>query len=168
MENKNNKLDVLKTNTDGIVEQLIESQDAEEIKRLTQLFNVNQMKKDAIRVIKLNDILDKLDNQVFERVEKHPEQFSNNDLLNYVNTIQQTINKSSQTISNIDQTPLIQLNQQNNIVNLNDDTSFSRESREKILSVVQQLLKQSENMPTTFNSTEDNVVYYDNDGEEHQ
>lgn len=168
MENKNNKLDVLKTNTDGIVEQLIESQDAEEIKRLTQLFNVNQMKKDAIRVIKLNDILDKLDNQVSERVEKHPEQFSNNDLLNYVNTIQQTINKSSQTISNIDQTPLIQLNQQNNIVNLNDDTSFSRESREKILSVVQQLLKQSENVPTTFNSTEDNVVYYDNDGEEHQ
>ena len=168
MENKNNKLDVLKTNTDGIVEQLIESQDAEEIKRLTQLFNVNQMKKDAIRVIKLNDILDKLDNQVSERVEKHPEQFSNNDLLNYVNTIQQTINKSSQTISNIDQTPLIQLNQQKNIVNLNDDASFSRESREKILSVVQQLLKQSENIPTTFNSPEDNVVYYDNDGEEHQ
>lgn len=159
------KLDLLDTNTDEVVSQLIESQDPDEIKRLAQLFNVNQMKKDAIRVVKLNDILSKLDNQVFERVEKHPDQFSNTDLLNYVNTIQQTITKSNQNITNINPTPLIQLNQQNNIVNVGAE-SLNRESREKILDAVQQLLKFSENNPNIVDIGEDNVVLYSNDVEE--
>ena len=153
------KKDLLVQSTDEVMSQLIESQDSEEIKRLTQLFNVNQMKKDALRTIKLNDILDKLDEQVSERVSSHPDQFSNTDLLNYVNTIQQTISKTSQTLKNIDQTPLIQFNQQNNVINL-DDNTLTRESREKILNAVQQLLDYAEK-ENIVDVTEDSVVYYD-------
>lgn len=154
--------DLLKADTDEVVAKLVETQDVDELKRLTQLFNVNQMKKDAIRVVKLNDILDKLDNQVSERVEKHPDQFSNNDLLNYVNTIQQTINKSNQAITNINQTPLIQLNQQNNIVQVSDDT-LTRESREKIINMVRQFLDSKDTNVEIVDIPEENVVYYDNE-----
>lgn len=158
-------LELLKEKTDDVVTKLIESQDADEIKRLTQLFNVNQMKKDAIRVIKLNDILDKLDDQVSERVEKYPEQFSNTDLLNYVNTIQQTISKSNQTITNINQTPLIQLNQQNNIVQVSEDT-LTRESREKIINMVKQFLDSQEKDSEIVDISQEDVVYYGNEEEE--
>lgn len=160
-----NNIELLKENTDDVVSKLIESQDIEEIKRLTQLFNVNQMKKDAIRVIKLNDILDKLDNQVSERVEKYPDQFSNIDLLKYVDTIQQTINKSNQTITNINQTPLIQLNQQNNIVQVSED-ALTRESREKIVNIVKQFLENSQKSPEVIDIKQDEVVYYNNEEEE--
>lgn len=160
-----NNIELLKENTDDVVSKLIESQDIEEIKRLTQLFNVNQMKKDAIRVIKLNDILDKLDNQVSERVEKYPDQFSNIDLLKYVDTIQQTINKSNQTITNINQTPLIQLNQQNNIVQVSED-ALTRESREKIVNIVKQFLENSQKSPEIIDIKQDEVVYYNNEEEE--
>ena len=147
-----NSVDILKDNTDDVISKLIESQDAEEIKRLTQLFNVNQMKKDAIRIVKLN--------QVSERVEKYPDLFSNADLLNYVNTIQQTITKSNQTISNINQIPLIQLNQQNNIVQVSDDI-LTRESREKILNVVKQFLDNPVDSGKIVNVAREDVVYYD-------
>ena len=160
-----NNIDLLKENTDDVITKLVESQDIEEIKRLTQLFNVNQMKKDAIRVIKLNDILDKLDDQVSERVEKYPDQFSNIDLLKYVDTIQQTINKSNQTITSINQTPLIQLNQQNNIVQVSDD-ALTRESREKIVNIVKQFLENSQNSPEIIDIGQDEVVYYNNEEEE--
>ena len=160
-----NNIELLKENTDDVVSKLIESQDIEEIKRLTQLFNVNQMKKDAIRVIKLNDILDKLDDQVSERVEKYPDQFSNIDLLKYVDTIQQTINKSNQTITNINQTPLIQLNQQNNIVQVSED-ALTRESREKIVNIVKQFLENSQKSSEIIDIKQDEVVYYNNEEEE--
>lgn len=150
------KKELLVQSTDEVVSQLVETNDADEIKRLTQLFNVNQMKKDAIRTLKLNDMLDKLDDQVLKRIETHPDQFSNADLLNYLNTIQQNINKSAQNISSLNQTPLIQLNQQNNIMVSNE---FNRESREKIISAVKQLLEFSNN----DENGDGDVVYYDNE-----
>lgn len=150
------KKELLVQSTDEVVSQLVETNDADEIKRLTQLFNVNQMKKDAIRTLKLNDMLDKLDDQVLKRIETHPDQFSNADLLNYLNTIQQNINKSAQNISSLNQTPLIQLNQQNNIMVSNE---FNRESREKIISAVKQFLEFSNN----DENGDGDVVYYDNE-----
>ena len=138
---------------------MINSQDSDEIQRLTQLFNVNQMKKDALRVLKLNEILDRLDDQVAERVENHPDQFSNADLLNYVNAIQQNISKSAQNVGTLNQTPLIQFNQQNNI-NV-DGEVLNRESREKIVDIVRQFL----NSEKPIEIEPENVIYY-NEGDE--
>ena len=151
---------LLETSSEEVVSKLIESQDADEIRRLTQLFNVNQIKKDALRVLKLNDILDKLDDQVSERVEKHPDQFSNADLLNYVNAIQQNISKSAQSVGALDQAPLIQFNQQNNVVRV-EAAELNRESREKIVDIVRQFL----NSENSIEVEPENVVYY-NEGDE--
>lgn len=146
----------LKTDTEQVVSQLVQSTEADEIKRLTQLFNVNQMKKDAIRTIKLNDMLDKLDDRVLERIETYGDEMSNRDLIDYVNTVQQSISKASQKVTEIDQTPLIQLNQQNNIVNVTTP-QFNKESRSKIIEAVQQLLQ---NPDAILDLSETNDVYY--------
>lgn len=146
----------LKTNTEDVVSQLVQSSEADEIKRLTQLFNVNQMKKDAIRTVKLNDMLDKLDTKILDRIENSVDDMSNRDLIDYVNTVQQSISKSAQNVANINQTPLIQFNQQNNVVNVGQG-QFTRESRGKIIDIVQQLLQGTDDLS---NHTEENAVYY--------
>ena len=151
---------LLESSSEEVVSKLIESQDADEIQRLTQLFNVNQLKKDALRVLKLNDILDKLDDQVAERVEKYPDQFSNADLLNYVNAVQQNISKSAQSVGTLNQTPLIQFNQQNNISV--EGTELNRESREKIVDIVRQFL----NSEKSVEIEPENVIYYNDEGDE--
>lgn len=146
----------LKTSTEDVVSQLVQSSEADEIKRLTQLFNVNQMKKDAIRTVKLNDMLDKLDTKILDRIENSADDMSNRDLIDYVNTVQQSISKSAQNVANINQTPLIQFNQQNNVVNVGQG-QFTRESRGKIIDIVQQLLRGTDDLS---NHTEENAVYY--------
>jgi len=146
----------LKTNTEDVVSQLVQSSEADEIKRLTQLFNVNQMKKDAIRTVKLNDMLDKLDTKILDRIENSADDMSNRDLIDYVNTVQQSISKSAQNVANINQTPLIQFNQQNNVVNVGQG-QFTRESRGKIIDIVQQLLQGTNDLS---NHAEENAVYY--------
>ena len=146
----------LKTDTENVVSQLVQSSEADEIKRLTQLFNVNQMKKDAIRTVKLNDMLDKLDTKILDRIENSADDMSNRDLIDYVNTVQQSISKSAQNVANINQTPLIQFNQQNNVVNVGQG-QFTRESRGKIIDIVQQLLQGTDDLS---NHTEENAVYY--------
>lgn len=151
---------LLESSSEEVVSKLIESQDADEIQRLTQLFNVNQLKKDALRVLKLNDILDKLDDQVAERVEKYPDQFSNADLLNYVNAVQQNISKSAQSVGTLNQTPLIQFNQQNNISV--EGAELNRESREKIVDIVRQFL----NSEKSVEIEPENVIYYNDEGDE--
>lgn len=148
--------------TNEVINQLVASNEPDEIKRLTQMFNVNQMKKDAIRVARLNDMLDKLDNQVLERIETQPDQFSNRDLIDYLNTIQNTITKSTQNVVNVNQAPLIQLNQTNNVVNVGED--FNRESRSKIIDVVQQFLELSKESENIIDVEQENEVYY-NEGE---
>lgn len=146
----------LKTSTEDVVSQLVQSSEADEIKRLTQLFNVNQMKKDAIRTVKLNDMLDKLDTKILDRIENSADDMSNRDLIDYVNTVQQSISKSAQNVANINQTPLIQFNQQNNVVNVGQG-QFTRESRGKIIDIVQQLLQGTNDLS---NHAEENAVYY--------
>lgn len=151
----------LKTDTEEVVSQLVQSTEAEEIKRLTQLFNVNQMKKDAIRAVKLNDMLEKLDDRVLERIETSGDEMSNRDLIDYVNTVQQSISKSTQNVVNINQTPLIQFNQQNNVVNVGG-APLTRESRSKIIDVVQQLLQGSGDV---LDLTAADAVYYSKEDE---
>lgn len=149
----------LELSSEEVAAKLAEARDMDELQRLTQLFNINQAKRDALRVLKLNDILNKLDDQVSERVEKHPDQFSNADLLNYVNAVQQSINKSSQSVNGLSQTPLIQLNQQNNVVNVGGE-ELTRKSREKVLETVRQFLNLSEKSLEAVDVEDVNGVYY--------
>ena len=88
--------------------------------------------------MKLNSLLDKVSDQMLERFEKRPGEFSNDDLLSYMNTVQASIDRANKSLQLIDQTPpAIQINQ----VNItNEDPVLSRESREKVDNVIKILL----------------------------
>ena len=122
-----------------LAQKIVEEKDLEEVKNLTHAFNLNQMKKNVIRVLKFNSLLDKVSDQMLERFEKCPGQFSNDELLSYLSTTQNAIDRANKSIALVDETPAIQINQ----VNINAEHNIDRESKERIMKAVQALLNKS-------------------------
>lgn len=133
--------EILEKNTLDVVNQIVNEDDVDKIKDLTHLFNVQNAKKNALRIVKLNGLLDKVSDQAIERFEKRPGEFSNKDLLDYMTVVQNSIDRSTKAL-NMEEQPLIQINQQTSEVNVNlGENNMNRESREKVLNAVNMLLK---------------------------
>ena len=124
-----------------LLNQIIAEHDVEKTKDLTYLFNQNQNKKTMVRVDKLSDLQDKLVSQLVKRVEEKPDQISNQDLLQALKITQNIVERGQKQIMGVDDTPLIQINQQTNTVNMNDDArGLNRDARERVKNVVANLL----------------------------
>lgn len=120
-----------------IINQLIAETDVGKTKDLTYLFNINQTKKTMVRTNKLNELLDALTDEAIIRVTTRPDELSNTELFGSLKTVQELIEKGQKQVNGADQTPLIQINQQDNSVNLGDGgTKMTRESRNKIRDAV--------------------------------
>ena len=119
---------------------LMEETDVSEMEQIINMFNINSKKKDIVRVNRLNDLQDKISNQMMERVEKKAGEFSNKDLLDYFKVIQDTIRSSDSTLESV-KPAAIQINQQN--INITED-SLSRESRDKITNAINSILAKAQ------------------------
>lgn len=120
---------------------------------LISLFNWNLSKKNVARLVKLNNLYDAVTDQMATRFENKPDQFSNDDLLNYMKTLQGAIDTSNKQLQNAEQ-PAPQIIQNNTQINVAvNEHSFSRESRERILAAVQATLKAA--------TTVENIDYED-------
>ena len=132
-----------------LINKIINENDRDKLNDLTNLFMINQKKKDIVRANKLSNLLNLIDNEVYDRVSNEPEMFDNLTLLKYMDSTQQTINNVSQSIN---QVPFIQINNQKNEININSNSSgLDRDSRAKVLEVVTAIL----------NGTNDNVIDVD-------
>lgn len=131
----------LDNQTAKVTNELIEEQDLDKVKNLTKLFNLNQAKRNAIRVMKLNSLLDKVGDQMIERFDKKPGEFSNKELLDYMSVVQSTIDRANKSIELVDQTPAIVINQQNNQVNIDNSPVLDRESRMRVVEAVKGIMK---------------------------
>lgn len=130
----------LDNQTAKVTNELIEEQDLDKVKNLTKLFNLNQAKRNAIRVMKLNSLLDKVSDQMIERFNKKPGEFSNKELLDYMTVVQSTIDRANKSIELVDQTPAIVINQQNNQVNIDTSPVLDRESRMRVVEAVKGIM----------------------------
>lgn len=139
---ENSKDVILKKNSQDIVEKIIDETDLEKVKDLTHLFNINIAKKNAIRVLTIDNLIDKVTNQIEARFEKYPDNFSNTELLNYLQVLQSSVDKANKNLTLVDESPAIQLTQNN--VNVNILDSMSRESKEKIAAFLKYAMNQKE------------------------
>ena len=145
MDNKVVKVNI-EDKTNSLVDTIINEDDIDKTKQLLNLFNVNIAKKNTIRVMKVDKLLDKVTDEALKRVEERPDEINNKDLLNYASIAQNQIDKSMQIIKSINETPTIQLNQDNS-VNINiTQPELSRESRERILKAVEQIMNNKEDI----------------------
>ena len=110
---------------------------------------MNAQKRNVMRVIKMNGLLDKVTDKVIERFDKYPENFSNDDLIKYMQVTEAAIDKANKNLHLVDETPPIQL-QQNN-VNVNIIDTFDRESKERVADAIKAILAKAAN-------PDDNVV----------
>ena len=132
--------DDIKTN-DELVNQLITTNDSSDIENIINLFNFNMKKKNILRVNTYNNLLDKVIDEVVERFDKHSDEFSNKELLDYLNSIQ-TFAYNKQDLTDV-QVPSITLNTINMTNNINSFDSIDVDSRKRIQDAIQNIINNS-------------------------
>lgn len=162
MENTEHKapLDLvpLDTETRKIAQQILDEHDVDKVKDLTNLFNLNAQKRNVMRVMKMNELLDNVTDQIMERFQKTPANFSNEDLIKFMQVTETSIERANKSLNLVEQTPAIQY-QQNNQVNINIDGGLDRESRQRVTDTVQALLLKMKSSPTMVTTeTEGDIV----------
>ena len=150
-----------------IVNKIIKAPTQKDLQEQFDLFNINQSKKNALRIIKLNSLLDKVEDQAIERFEKRPDQVSNKELLDYMQVVASQIDRSQKVIDTLKDKPMIKVNNQKNEVNINIGTELNRDSKERVMDAIQVLLKQlnkeqpaeQDVIEADFSSKEEKNVY---------
>lgn len=139
--------DKLDNDTSKVINKIIKEKDPTELKNLTQLFALTQAKKNILRSSTLNNIIDKTTEEMLARIEKHPEEFSHTDLINYLQAAQGAIDKANKLKEDLSTIQPI-YNQQNNQVNIIAGSELSRESKENVIDFFKKLLnkKPEENL----------------------
>ena len=148
----------LEKETTEVVNKIVKADSIDELKTYTDMFSLNMAKKNAVRVAKLQNLLDKVNDQAIDRFEKHPGEFSNKEVLDYMKAVQDQINSAQTSIKELDEKPMIQVNNQKNEVNINVDGGLSRESKTRVLDAVKALLQQvqlPESQKELYNNSED-------------
>lgn len=128
-----------------------------ELDALYDAFKINDTKKNVFRINKLNNLLDKITEEATARFEQRPGEFSNKEVIDYMNAVSNQIDKSKSTLSQIKDVNLTQVNNTVNVNIDNKETSLSRESREKVIDFIKDILKNSQE-ETTISKDTDNVI----------
>ena len=127
-----------------VVKDIVAAPNKEELEKQFQLFNMNQVKKNALRIIKLNDLLTKVEDQALERFEKRPDQVSNKELLDYMNAVSNQIEKaqnfSKETLST--EVGGIKIKQEKTEVNINVAPVLNQNEKDRVVDVISVLLNQ--------------------------
>lgn len=133
-----------------LLNKIIAEKDTKKAKDLTTLFNENQVKKTLIRTSKIGDILDLATEQLAKRMTTRPDEISNQELLQSIKVAQDIVERGQKQVSDAkNATPLIQVNQQNNEINLSTDKQLTKASRDKVREAVLSML-------TSLNVTQNN------------
>ena len=127
--------DQLVTQGNDITDKIINEEDPTELDKLTQLFTINQKKKQLARINKISNLLSSIDDKIIHRVDTYGEAIEDKDLINYWRTAQNVVT------GNPDEDNVIPKITINNTQNINVNSSgLNRESRAKVLDAVNQIL----------------------------
>lgn len=138
-------------------DKVLNAGDPNDLKDLTQLFNFNQAKKNLLRLQKLSVLNDDVVSKIERRLLERPNDFSNKDLLDYLQVINNVLDKQSKSQDDVLDKPMITY-QQNNQVNVNIANDLTRESRDKITNLISEILNAGnlENLQILENIEENN------------
>jgi hypothetical protein len=94
-----------------------------------------------IRIDKLSGLQDNLVDQFARRIAERPDEISNKELMDGIRIVQDIIERGQKQVEGVNQTPLIQFNQQNNSVNIGENgQQLNKESRDRVKNAVLSLL----------------------------
>ena len=125
-----------------LMSKIIEAPTKAELQTQLELFNINQSKKNALRIVKLSHLLEKVEDQAIERFERRPDQVSNKELLEYMNVVSNQIERAQKSVDSLKDIPAINITNQTNELNINVGPKLDRDSKEKVMDVISALLRQ--------------------------
>ena len=128
-----------------VAQQIVDTDDAQQVKQLVAIFNAHQQKRNVVRIMELNELVDTTVGKIRERIEKRGDELTNQELLQCLQAISNTVEKANKDLNGIVDSPVISYSQ-NNQINVNVTDSLSRESREKITSVIRDILNKADAM----------------------
>lgn len=131
--------------TDALTEQIMSETDLDKFNDLTNLFEMNHRKKNMARINRLSNLLEMVDDEVILRLSTSPSAIEDKDLVGYMKTAQSAIDSIE---GNLNQTPLVQINNQKNEIHINE-SGLNQESRKKVLDAVMAILE---------NAKTDNII----------
>lgn len=108
-------------------------------------FKINDTKKNVFRMNKLNNLLDKVTDEAIVRFENRPGEMSNKEVIDYMNVVQNQIERSKEALDSIKEINAVQVNNTVNVNINNESQTLSRESREKIIDVIKNILNSTNN-----------------------
>lgn len=132
----------LETPIEELSDRILNETDIEQFDKMKNLFDLNMKKKEIIRLNKLNDLQDLTVEEMSNRLQKRSGEFSNQDLLGYFKTIQESISKSDTSLDGIDVASIKVIQNQLNI-NMNNEDGLSRESKNKVIEAIRSILDKS-------------------------
>lgn len=109
------------------------------IKDLTYIFNEAQIKASMLRSKHLSELQDKIIDKIDDRITKKADNFTNTELLNALNVVQNTQDRNTTYVNTVNEKPQVQLVSNN--LNVTVQEEFDKESRDKIVSAVSEILK---------------------------
>ena len=133
----------LDSSTEDLAQRILNEDDVDKTKDMVRLFNLNQSKKNVIRVLRLNALLDRIYDQVLNRFDKRPGEFSNADLISYMQTIQTAIDKANKSLDLVQETPAIQINNNTQINVVDGAPVLDRDSRQRVLDAVNAIVNRA-------------------------
>ena len=134
-DNSNLPAQRLDSNSTNLIDKIVSEKDPGKLKDLVDLFNFNQNKKDILRADTYSKLLDKLSEEMYNRVNRGAVTLTNDELMEFHKTVTAAAAKNSISSDNVI-TPAIQNNTQVNI-NVGE---LNRESREKVADAVKAIL----------------------------
>lgn len=133
----------LDTPIEELNERILNETDIEQFDKIKSIFDLNIKKKEIVRLSKLSDLQDLTIEEMSNRLKKKSGEFSNQDLIGYFKTIQETINKSDTSLDNLDVASIKVIQNQLNI-NLNDcEDELDREGKNRVIEAIRSILNKS-------------------------
>lgn len=133
----------LDTPIEELNERILNETDIEQFDKIKSIFDLNIKKKEIVRLSKLSDLQDLTIEEMSNRLKKKSGEFSNQDLIGYFKTIQETINKSDTSLDNLDVASIKVVQNQLNI-NLNDcEDELDREGKNRVIEAIRSILNKS-------------------------
>ena len=146
-----------------VVNSLVAANNKQELEKQIELFKINQSKKDALRVVKLDTMKDKVEDEVFRRIEKRPDQISNKELLDFYGAISKQLDDAKVGVVGKPDTnnitvvaPEISTAPAGDTYNINLGTDLPKESKDNVVDAIKGViaLLQNTNSPLDLTSEE--------------
>ena len=139
-----------------LAQTILDESDPNKAKGMVDQFNWNIAKKNLLRLLKLSGLYDAISDEVLNRFERNPNNFTNDELLDFLNTIQNAMEKASKAMKGAEEPQYIQIKQDNNIhVNILD--SFDRDSKERITDAIKSILAQASSVPPVYETSYEQI-----------